>query len=85
MRCFIYKSSKRVDLYLYIEKKDDFSRLPEPLFVSIGTPEFVMELVLSPERKLAREDVNKVISSLKNKGFFIQLPPVRVNAPKKVQ
>ena len=76
MLCFIYKSLKKDELYLYLDKKDDFSSVPETLFKSLGRLQFVMELQLSPERKLAREDVSKVISNLQNKGFFVQMPPV---------
>ena len=75
MQCFIYKSLKKEELYLYLQKKDDFSDIPEPLFNSLGRIEFVMELEITPERKLAREDVNKVLSSLQDKGFFVQMPP----------
>ena len=76
MQCFIYKSLKKDELYLYLEKKDDFSGIPELLLKSVGRTEFVMELEISPERKLAREDVNKVLASLQDKGFFVQMPPV---------
>lgn len=76
MQCFIYKSLKKQELYLYLEKQDDFSTIPDVLLKSIGRMEYVMELVLSPERPLAREEVNKVIVALQEKGFFIQMPPV---------
>ncbi|MGJ0489776.1 YcgL domain-containing protein [Methylobacter sp.] len=85
MHCFIYKSLKKEDLYLYIDKKDDFSKVPEMLFNSFGKIAFVMDLELTPERKLAREDAGKIIASLKEKGFFVQMPPTRVPAPLKVQ
>ena len=75
MRCFIYKSLKKDELYLYLNKKDDFSDIPDELLKSLGQLQFVMDLELTPERKLAREDVNKVMNSLEEKGFFIQLPP----------
>jgi uncharacterized protein YcgL (UPF0745 family) len=75
MHCFIFKSLKKDYLYLYIVKKDDFSKVPDALVNSLGKMEFVMDLMLSPERKLAREDVGKVIKSLKEQGFFVQLPP----------
>ena len=75
MQCFIYKSLKKEELYLYLDKKDDFSDIPEPLFNSLGRIKFVMELEITPERKLAREDANKVLSSLQDKGFFVQMPP----------
>jgi uncharacterized protein YcgL (UPF0745 family) len=85
MHCFIYKSLKKEDLYLYIDKKDDFSKVPEMLFNSFGKMAFVLDLELTQERKLAREDAGKVIASLKEKGFFVQMPPTRVEAPLKVQ
>lgn len=75
MQCYIYKSLKKDELYLYLQHKDDFSNIPESLLQSFGRLSFVMELVLSPERKLARENSTKVIESLKNKGFFVQMPP----------
>lgn len=78
MVCFIYKSLKKNELYLYLDKKDDFSALPADLYNSLGRLQFVMELQLSPERKLAREDAKKVMASLENRGFHIQLPPVIV-------
>jgi len=85
MQCFIYKSLKKEHLYLYIDKKDDFSKVPELLFKSFGGLAFVMELELTPERKLAREDVEKVRASLKEKGFFVQMPPTEMPAPLIVQ
>jgi len=75
MQSYIYKSLKKDELYLYLQKKDDFSIIPEPLLNSFGKIEFVMELEITPERKLAREDVKKVIAGLQEKGFFIQMPP----------
>ena len=74
MQCFIYKSLKKDFLYLYIANKDDFSKVPDALFSHLGKMEFVMDLELSPERKLAREDAEKIIESLKEQGFFMQLP-----------
>jgi uncharacterized protein len=85
MQCFIYKSLKKDYLYLYINNKDDFSRVPEALFNSFGNMEFVMDLELTPERKLAQEDAGKVIASLEEKGFFVQMPPVKVEAPLNIQ
>ncbi len=78
MHCFIYKSLKKDELYLYLKQKDDFSELPKPLLDSLGKLTFVMDLELTPERKLAREDVRQVIASLEEKGFFIQMPPTNL-------
>lgn len=85
MLCFIYKSLKKEHLYLYIDKKDDFSKVPEELFNSFGKMEFVMDLELTPERKLAKEDAGKVIDSLKTKGFFVQMPPINMPPPLTIQ
>jgi len=81
MQCFIYKSQKKDQLYLYLNKRDDFSAIPADLLKNLGQLSFVMELQLSPERKLAREDVNKVMSSIASRGFFIQLPPTLILSP----
>ncbi|NOT85959.1 MAG: YcgL domain-containing protein [Methylococcaceae bacterium] len=78
MQCFIYKSLKKDQLYLYVDKKDDFTRLPEGCMSTLGRLELVMELTLTPERTLAREEAEKVRHQLQTKGFFIQLPPTIV-------
>jgi len=75
MHCAVYKSSKKLDLYVYIREKGEFSDIPEPLMQSFGNPQFVMELDLSAERKLARANPGEVIKSLKEKGFYVQMPP----------
>ena len=85
MLCFIYKSLKKEELYLYLDKKDDFSALPETLLQNFGKLEFVMELELTPERKLARENSAKVLAGLQERGFFVQLPPTVVAAAPLIQ
>ena len=85
MQCFIYKSLKKEELYLYINKKNDFSDVPELLFKSFSPLQFVMDLELTEDRKLAREDAGKVMESLKTKGYFVQMPPTAVPAPDKIQ
>lgn len=80
MNAYIYKSSRKDELYLYLAQKDDFSNVPQALYDSMGKePIFVMEVELTPERKLAREDVNTVINSLETKGFHLQMPPPIAN------
>ena len=74
MNCAIYKGSKKYDSYLYIEKEDDFSRVPEALLKMLGELEFVMALELSAERKLAQADVNAVMAKLEDEGFYLQMP-----------
>lgn len=46
MFCVIYRSTKREQTYLYVEKKDDFSRVPDELMRGFGTPQMAMLLPL---------------------------------------
>ncbi len=85
MQCFIYKSSKKEELYLYLDKQDDFSNVPEAILKSIGAPIFVMQLQVTPERSLAREKATDIIKGIEAHGFFIQMPPTTHPAPKKLQ
>ena len=85
MQCFIYKSNKKDELYLYLDKQDDFSSIPEAILKSIGQPEYVMQLDITPERKLARESATDVLKGIEENGFFIQLPPTIYPAPTGIQ
>jgi uncharacterized protein len=72
--CYIYRCSRKPDLYIYLAEKDDFSRVPANILKSLGTVEFTMELALSAERKLAREPTDRVMENLAEHGFHLQLP-----------
>lgn len=74
MKTAIYKGKSKQGSYLYLEQKDDFSRVPKPLLVAMGELELVMILDLSPQRKLARADVEQVIRALQRDGFYLQMP-----------
>jgi uncharacterized protein YcgL (UPF0745 family) len=81
MNCFIYRCSRKPDLYLYLAEKDDFSRVPAEIMRGLGMTEFSMELELTADTKLAKEDVAAVMKNLDEKGFHLQLPadtPVEV-------
>ncbi len=60
MICAIYRSPKREQTYLYIEKKDDFSRVPEDLLAQFGTPQFAMLIALDKRDRLANADLARV-------------------------
>lgn len=55
--------------------KSEFSRVPEPLLVLLGPLELVMELELTPNRKLARVDRDLLCAELDTKGYYLQMPP----------
>ncbi|MGR9088456.1 MAG: YcgL domain-containing protein [Gammaproteobacteria bacterium] len=85
MPCFIYKSLNKQHYYLYLGKKDDFSGVPEPLLDHLGKLELILEIDLTPERKLAKENAAKVIAGLIEKGYFLQMPAIAVPAPASLQ
>jgi len=73
--CWIYRSGKKNEMYLYLSEEGEFERVPEALRQLFGTPTLVMELQLSPQRPLAREDVAQVMNNLRDQGFHLQMPP----------
>ena len=73
--CTIYRSPKKEGMYLYVDKQDDLSRVPESLLQRFGKPELAMTLALSTDRKLARADVGKVLASIAEQGYYLQMPP----------
>ncbi|MEN4891204.1 YcgL domain-containing protein [Erwinia billingiae] len=74
MFCVIYRSPKRDQTYLYVEKKDDFSRVPAELMQGFGKPQLAMLLPLDGTKKLANADLTKVKAALEEQGFYLQVP-----------
>lgn len=79
-RCWIYKSRQREGMYLYLARENGFDDLPTMLQKIFGLPEFVMELRLGADIKLASEDPAKVVENLNNQGFHLQMPPGKIES-----
>jgi uncharacterized protein YcgL (UPF0745 family) len=75
MRCWIYRSRRRAEMYLYLACEDGFAEVPDELLKAFGEPELAMEITLTPERRLARADVVEVMGNLESRGFHLQMPP----------
>jgi len=73
--CEIYKSPKHEGMYLYVRKSDAMKKVPEALLEKFGKPKAAMVLLLTPEKKLARANTEKVIASIKESGYYLQMPP----------
>ncbi|WLD59533.1 YcgL domain-containing protein [Salinispirillum sp. LH 10-3-1] len=71
----IYKSSKRDETYVYVLRKDALTRVPEELLELFGKPIKVTDMLLTPERKLARAKAETVLLALDEQGFYLQMPP----------
>ena len=75
--CDIYRSPRKDEMYLYVQKQDGVSKVPENLRELFGTPVHVTTMLITPERKLARADVHKVMNALQEQGYYLQMPPVQ--------
>ncbi|UYM15020.1 YcgL domain-containing protein [Endozoicomonas euniceicola] len=71
----IYKSSRRDEMYLYVQKQERLQKVPAPLLEVFGKEQHVMDLLLTPERQLARVEADQVINDIETRGFFLQMPP----------
>ena len=79
MLCAIYKSRKQQQAYLYVPGRDDFSRVPDMLMETFGTPQFLMIMPLKKERKMAQMDIETLRKELSLKGYYLQIPPPEEN------
>ena len=75
MLCSVYKSAKKAQTYLFINKRDDFSEVPEALMKMFGKPEMVTVLNLATKVKLGFADLTKVKESLAEQGYYLQITP----------
>ena len=80
MRCFVFKSLRKADTYLYLASREGAAALPAPMQLLLGELKFVMELDLVPGRKLAQEDAGQVLANLAARGFHVQHPPAEPGA-----
>lgn len=76
MQCFVYKSLRKAETYVYLREAEGFEVLPAPIVAQLGPLAFVIEMELSPQRKLARENVDTVMVNLDSQGYHLQWPPV---------
>jgi uncharacterized protein YcgL (UPF0745 family) len=75
MQCFVYRSARKAESYLYVSRRDDFGAVPAPILAALQPLQFVLELTLAPERRLARVDAAEVRAALAQRGWFVQHPP----------
>ena len=75
MRTWVYKSNRKENTYLFVDRENDFGNVPKALVNLLGDLSLVIEIILDPDRKLARADPVEVMSQIQNQGYFLQLPP----------
>ena len=81
LHCHIYKSPRKPETYLFVLQEDNFTVVPAALLEALGKVEKVMDIQLTPERKLARGNARQIINDLKAMGFHLQLPPDKKPEP----
>ena len=74
MQAFVYRSGRKPDTYLYLREKDAFTIVPEQVRSPLGPLELVLEVALTPDRKLARADAGIVLANLERLGYYLQGP-----------
>ncbi len=75
--CEVFRSSRKEEMYLYVEKSQGLKNLPEVLLKQFGEAESVMTLMLTPDKKLARVNAVEVLEKIETEGFFLQMPPTQ--------
>lgn len=73
--CQIYKSEKNNEMYLYVDKTEGLESVPDALLGRFGKPVELMVLLLTPGKKLARANIDEVMSQISENGFYLQMPP----------
>ena len=73
----VFRSSKYDGMYLYVEKSLGLKNIPEELMARFGKGISAMVMLLTAESKLARANPENVIKGIREKGFYLQLPPVK--------
>ncbi|MBU2862244.1 YcgL domain-containing protein [Reinekea marina] len=71
----VYRSSKNSDTYVYVAKKQGIKAIPDALKELVGKPIHAFDMLLTEDKKLARVEAVKVLESISEQGFFLQLPP----------
>jgi uncharacterized protein YcgL (UPF0745 family) len=71
----VFRSRRREDTYLIVDRAEGLARVPEPLLAHFGPAEPSFTFVLTPERRLARAEPGAVLEALEAQGFYLQLPP----------
>lgn len=71
----VYRSSRRQEMYLYVDAADGLSAVPDALLERFGKPVEALSLMLTADRVLARADASRVLDSIDAEGYYLQLPP----------
>ena len=81
MKCVVYKGSRKPGAYLYIPREGDFSHVPKSPLDLLGDLQLAISLDLTADSTLAQARAKEVLQQLRDRGFYLQLPPSNVELP----
>ena len=74
MQCYVYRSERKNDTYVYMKAGVETTELPESVTQFMGDLTKLLEVDLS-KKKLANANVEQVMAAIETQGFYLQLPP----------
>ncbi|GEN22656.1 YcgL domain-containing protein [Halomonas cupida] len=75
--CEVFKSPRKEEMYLYVDKRKGLTEVPEALLERFGKPISAMTLILTADKVLARTTGAEVMKVIEEKGFYLQMPPAK--------
>lgn len=71
--CEVFKNTAKEGMYLYVAKSSGVKDVPEAL-LGMMKLQSVMTLLIRPEVNIANVTGEKVLGSIVEKGFYLQMP-----------
>lgn len=75
--CQVYKNGPNEETYLFVNREQGLDALPDALKLRFQSPVLVTQFKLTTDKKLARANAATVMASIREKGFYLQLPPLK--------
>ena len=75
--CEIFKSSRKDEMYLYVDKRKGMETVPEARMETFGKPVPVLTMMLTADKPLARVKAADVMAAIEEQGFYLQMPPAK--------
>lgn len=71
----VFRSPRREGMYVFLPRDGDPDALPPSLLQYFGKPVHALDLVLTPDRRLAGAEAGDVRAAIRKQGFYLQMPP----------
>jgi len=77
--CSVYAAERIDQLYVYLPKSVPLTELPEALQKQLGRAKKVMDVLVTPEKTLAKVSGARLLEAFESEGFYLQMPPAKEN------